>query len=121
VFVRKKVTSSGAVKHYLVESRREGGKVRQKVLFYLGDHATPEAALKWLDAEADRNLRPWNVARAAVIANLDGVGSDEPIRPVPGTENDRAFELLRLGYLDGCRYADQAAQLREILRSAQSD
>jgi hypothetical protein len=45
VFVRRKVTRSGTVKHYLVESRREGDKVRQKVLWYLGPFATPEALL----------------------------------------------------------------------------
>jgi hypothetical protein len=45
MFVRRKVTKCGTVKHYLVESRREGGRVRQRVLWYLGPFATPEALL----------------------------------------------------------------------------
>src|SRR5262249_40956503 len=45
VFIRKKVTKSGTTKHCLVECRREGGKVRQKVLYYLGDFPSLEAAL----------------------------------------------------------------------------
>jgi hypothetical protein len=54
MFVRKKKTSSGKTQHYLVESRRENGKVRQKVLFYLGEHATAEEALAWLGEEVAR-------------------------------------------------------------------
>jgi hypothetical protein len=57
MFVRKKTTKSGTTKHYLVESRREGGKVRQKVLAYLGEHPTAEARLAWLDEEVERLCR----------------------------------------------------------------
>jgi len=45
MFVRKKVTGSGTTKHYLVESRRDGSKVRQKVLCYLGSFTTADEAL----------------------------------------------------------------------------
>jgi hypothetical protein len=46
MFVRKKTTKSGTVNHYLVENRREGGKVKQKVLAYLGHHETLEEAIR---------------------------------------------------------------------------
>lgn len=49
MFVRTKTDSKGVQRHYLVASRREGGKVRQKVLFYLGDFATVEDALGGLE------------------------------------------------------------------------
>jgi hypothetical protein len=52
MFVRKKTTRSGTVKHYLVECRREGGKVRQKVLWCLGEHQTVEAELAYLEQRA---------------------------------------------------------------------
>jgi hypothetical protein len=51
MFVRKKTTKGGAVKHYLVECHREGGKVRQRVLCYLGDYATVEEALAGIAKE----------------------------------------------------------------------
>jgi hypothetical protein len=44
LFVRKKGNA-----HYLIESRREGGKVRQKVLHYLGEFPTAEAELAHLE------------------------------------------------------------------------
>jgi len=51
-FVRTK-TIKGIVYHYLVESYRdEGGKVRQRVLAYLGVHPTVEAALAHWRSEA---------------------------------------------------------------------
>lgn len=43
-FVRKK-TVNGREYHYLVENRREDGKVRQRVLAYLGQHSTVSEAL----------------------------------------------------------------------------
>jgi hypothetical protein len=52
-FVRKKRVYVGGYidYHYLVESRREGRKVRQVVLAYLGRHKTVEAA--WRAAERE--------------------------------------------------------------------
>jgi hypothetical protein len=52
MFVRKKTTKYGTVKHYLVEGYRENGKVRQRVAAYLGDAATVEDAI----AEASKRL-----------------------------------------------------------------
>jgi hypothetical protein len=43
-FIRSKPTSTGPV-HYLVKSYREDGKVKQRVLLYLGHASTPEEAL----------------------------------------------------------------------------
>jgi hypothetical protein len=42
-FVRTKVVR-GIAYYYLVESCREGNKVRQRVLLYLGKHSTVRAA-----------------------------------------------------------------------------
>jgi hypothetical protein len=53
VFVRTKKSRSGTAQHYLVRSYREGGKVRQKVLAYLGEFPTLEAALAGLAAAVD--------------------------------------------------------------------
>jgi hypothetical protein len=63
-FVRKK-TVRGQEYHYLCESRWEDGKPRQKVLVYLGSHATVKAALshwkretvKGADATARKHAR----------------------------------------------------------------
>jgi hypothetical protein len=52
VFVRTKKTASGTVVHLLVENRREGGKRRQKVLYYLGRSATPQDRLDELGRTA---------------------------------------------------------------------
>jgi len=40
--------------YYLVEAVRDGGKVRQRVLFYLGRYATVQAALAGLPADIDK-------------------------------------------------------------------
>ena len=48
-FIRAK-NINGKVKHYLVESKREGKKVRQKVLVYLGEADTIEGAIDELQS-----------------------------------------------------------------------
>jgi len=63
-FVRTKLVK-GIEYHYLVESYREDGKPRQRVLAYLGEHSTVKAALEhWRrelrtarDAEGKRHAR----------------------------------------------------------------
>lgn len=45
-FVRTKLVK-GIRYHYLVEAYREDGKVRQRVLAYLGEHETVKAALRY--------------------------------------------------------------------------
>jgi len=50
-FVRRKVVR-GVARHYLVESRREHGQVRQKVLAYLGPCRTVEEALEFWSVHA---------------------------------------------------------------------
>jgi len=50
-FVREKV-SRGRRYFYLVENRREGGKVRQRVLGFLGYEKTLEAAIAYWHKEA---------------------------------------------------------------------
>jgi hypothetical protein len=99
VFVRKKVTSSGAVKHYLVACSREGGKVRQKVLCYLGDFATVAEAREGLP----RLIREHQDAAAIALAQADAArGSlpesyrENPPRP-DGRRNGRSVQrTLRL-------------------------
>jgi hypothetical protein len=54
MFVRKKTTRSGTVRYYLCECRCEGGKVRQKVLCYLGGFQTAEAALLYWEEQIER-------------------------------------------------------------------
>ena len=44
-FIRKK-QQKGKSYYYLVVNQRDGGKVKQKVIAYLGKHATLEAALQ---------------------------------------------------------------------------
>ncbi len=53
MFIRQKV-SRGRASFYLVESRREGGKVRQRVLAYLGPCDTLEGAITHWETEAAR-------------------------------------------------------------------
>jgi hypothetical protein len=51
--VRKKKV--GKYEYYqLVEGRRENGKVIQRVIFHLGRHETPEAALAYLQESAEQ-------------------------------------------------------------------
>jgi hypothetical protein len=45
-FIRTKLVK-GIAYYYLVESYREDGKVRQRVLAYLGKHSTVNAALAY--------------------------------------------------------------------------
>lgn len=113
MFVRKKTTKSGAVKHYLVETFREDGKVRQKVLFYLGEHATVEEALAHWDAEFERNMRPLRDAKARIVARLHGDSTKADV-------NKREYELATYQAEFAQRFAILAARLREVIRSAQS-
>ncbi len=53
-FVRTK-TIKGAEYHYLVEGVREDGKVRQKVVCYLGQHASVKAAYRFWSREARKS------------------------------------------------------------------
>lgn len=59
-FVRTKLVK-GIRYHYLVESYREDGKPRQRVLAYLGEHATVKAALRYWQKQA--SVGPDAVAR----------------------------------------------------------
>lgn len=66
-FVRTKFIK-GIEYHYLVENYREDGKVRQRVLCYLGEFATVAAALDYWraevrtakDAERKQHARRWS-------------------------------------------------------------
>ena len=60
-FIRTKRMPKGSPKHYLVTSERVEGKVRQRVLAYLGDYATVEAALESLPV--DIMLTRWALRR----------------------------------------------------------
>jgi hypothetical protein len=45
MFVRTRRLKTGGVRYALVESYREGGKTRQRHLYYLGGFATPQERL----------------------------------------------------------------------------
>ena len=62
MFVRKRPSGN-----QLLESYREGGKVRQRVVFNLGQHETPEAAL----AEAEAELAALEAEVQAAEARVD--------------------------------------------------
>ena len=53
-FVRTK-TVKGIEYHYLVEGIREDGKVRQRVVCYLGQHASVRAAYRFWSREARKS------------------------------------------------------------------
>lgn len=60
MYVRQK-NIKGLPYHYLVENRREGGRVRQSVLAYLGPYSTAESALDGLKEQLRRLIRELNV------------------------------------------------------------
>lgn len=68
-FVRKK-TSRGCVTYSVVESYRDGGKVRQRVLAYLGKHPTIEAKIAQFEIYRD-------AARTMMFNNPESVASCE--------------------------------------------
>jgi hypothetical protein len=117
MFVRKKTTASGAVKHYLVESRREGGKVRQKVLHYLGKHPTVEERLAWLDDEVSKCCR----MATELYAEVDATAKDLKRYCTwahYGTDR-QIWELIQFYEYEIHRHKAEAGRLREIIRSAQ--
>jgi hypothetical protein len=126
MFVRKKTTKSGTVKHYLVETYRDGGKVRQKVLYYLGDVATVEEELAYLDRIKDARLASvayfrqqrdtFAACRAEIKADED---ADERELELVGDEIAQRDRIIAEQQRQADWYAAQAAQLRDICRSAQ--
>jgi hypothetical protein len=99
-FVRGKRTfaSGGGYyeRYYLVETRREGGKVRQVVLAYLGGAKTVEGALSWARQELGWTLREledagWSVSPQELSARLAGGGELRGETP----EQDRLLRKLR--------------------------
>ena len=71
-FVRKKKTAAGQTVYQVVECRREGKKVRQRVLVSLSYDATIEAALRTVDDRiADQyTLSGWRERWQALKAKL---------------------------------------------------
>jgi hypothetical protein len=109
MFVRKKIARSGAVQHYLVENRREGGKVRQRVLFYLGGYDSVAAAVAgWTaDARTRRALADGYERQAAALAERLRVVSARP----PGRRGSRQDRETAAW----CRaYRDLATRHREL-------
>lgn len=128
MFVRKKRTSSGTVKHYLVETHRENGKVRQKVLFYLGDHATVEERLAWLDTEVDRHHKNWHEFKQMhanrknlIYSQMSPVDQLMGRRPRDERTSDPLGDAAHFEFEKYCEMYRAALQLREIIRSAQSE
>ena len=65
-FIRRK-TIKGAEYHYLVEGVRKDGKVRQRVICYLGRHSTVKSALAyWTRQQKAENSTDRKHARSMV-------------------------------------------------------
>jgi methionine salvage enolase-phosphatase E1 len=83
MFIRTKKIGK-RVKFYLVENAREGGKVKQKVLAYLGENETVEAAIAQLERWIEHDSRPDAKARHA--ARLQKLESVVPKNDTHGTQ-----------------------------------
>jgi hypothetical protein len=120
MFVRKKTTWAGAVKHYLVESRREGGKVRQRVLYYLGDCPTVEEQLARYDYTAGswREAADYQRQRKDDYDAAIAAGADDLMRDLLGSQRAHVERLLADYERRAAWYAAEAAKLRGILSSA---
>jgi hypothetical protein len=95
-FVRKKTDSAGIERFYLVENSRIDGKIKQKVLAYLGRCPTPENALwvaaadlwfalgekEQLDSKRVKQKLRWLVARVELLKRY----ADAPVC-IPGGEH----------------------------------
>lgn len=57
--------------YYLVESYREGGKVRQRMLAYLGRYPTPEDALARIQGDLERDERWLTSARESLAKAIE--------------------------------------------------
>jgi len=76
MFVRAK-RHAGKTYYSLVESRRKGGRVRQRTVCYLGQYPTVDAAVAGLRDERDA------AERAAVAYRRDLAALPPPARPLP--------------------------------------
>jgi hypothetical protein len=117
MFVRKKTTKSGTVKHYLVECRREAGKVRQKVLYYLGRFQTPEEELAYWQRLIEGSKRDANSWRERAAATRE-----EPlIGEFAASWFARKGEPPDAEFLESAAAAREAKALRFEAVAAESD
>jgi hypothetical protein len=123
MFVRKKVTKSGAAKYYLVESRRDGGKVRQKVLHYLGQFATAQAELSYWERTIEMSRRDADYWRAhaakvrdLIVAVKDRGYDDELLERIVTADELKAADYERRA-VDADAHAVRCAARRDNLRS----
>ena len=89
-FIRAK-NINGKVKHYLVESKREGKKVRQKVLVYLGEADTIEGAIdELLDRipKSKQRIDQYEQRARAAMARIPQVWIDRNGGEIPEDKND---------------------------------
>ena len=118
----------GGTYYYLVSCVREGGKVRQRTLAYLGAYPTVDAALQGIPAEVAR-LQAFAVKftqgaeakRAQCIpAWLERSGGEVPR---PGTHGSANFRRICSKYWDCVHYAasyeGRARELSERLAKLQ--
>ncbi len=118
MFVRKKTTASGTVKHYLVTTRRESGKVRQKVLFYLGEHASVDAALMHFDEQAAAYKATYDELEAQVAVERKDLGPWSELAHKLHPEKFSRVACLRYPmFREYRRFSERAAQLRQIIET----
>jgi hypothetical protein len=102
-FIRRKV-SRGRAAFYLVENHREGGKVRQRVLAYLGPCDTLEGAIAHWEGEAamlrksstraaESSREMWSRVHPGLIRNN---GGEVPFRkPQQGGQRTWGYQQCR--------------------------
>jgi hypothetical protein len=125
MFVRKKV-SKGGTYYYLVQSRRAGGKVRQKVVAYLGTYATVQEALEKIPAEverlrqraADYRASAEDARRRVSASAIKANGGEVPRRNRPGLplrRNPAGWYWIWRGRAES--YERRAAELQRRLHA----
>jgi hypothetical protein len=128
MFVRKKVVKGGTY-YYLVQSGRAGGKVRQKVVAYLGTYATVQEALEKIPAEverlrqraADYRARAEDARRQVSPSAIKANGGEVPRRHRPGLPLRRNPAGWYWIWRDGAEsYERRAAGLQHRLHALQA-
>ena len=95
----KRRSKKGQPYHYLVTSVREGGKVRQRVLVYLGKYPSVEAALEGIpeDIARLRHLAARSQVNMATIRECLGLPLPAPV-PRPRREGSQWANRLYSRY-----------------------
>jgi hypothetical protein len=126
MFVRKKTTAGGSYYYLVASGRAPGGKVRQRVLCYLGEFATVEAALAGLPGQVAEHREKAEGARrlAEALRRLLRPGEDVTRADMRRVWRGRKADHYRYWHAreDEARHGRQAAEcaarlarLRQVL------